>query len=99
MSTKDLVSKERLVRKLVDRYVGPYIINEVISTNMIKLRLLMLMRIHLVVNISRIVQYREQVGGQRKEEVKLIEVEEVEEWEVKRILNKRKVRGIIKYLV
>ena len=99
MSTKDLVSKERLVRKLVDRYVGPYIINEVISTNMIKLRLLMLMRIHLVVNISRIVQYREQVGGQRKEEVKLIEVEEVEEWEVERILNKRKVRGIIKYLV
>ena len=99
LSTKDLVSKERLVRKLVDRYVGPYIINEVISTNMIKLRLLMLMRIHLVVNISRIVQYREQVGGQRKEEVKLIEVEEVEEWEVERILNKRKVRGIIKYLV
>jgi len=59
----------------------------------------MLMRIHLVVNISRIVRYREQVGGQRKEEVKLIEVEEVEEWEVERILNKRKVRGIIKYLV
>jgi len=37
--------------------------------------------------------------GQKKEEVKLIEVEGVEEWEVERILNKRKVREVMKYLV
>ena len=36
---------------------------------------------------------------QRKEKVKPIEVEEVKEWKVERILNKRKVRGVIKYLV
>ena len=36
---------------------------------------------------------------QKKEEVKPIEVEEVKEWEVERILNKRKVREVIKYLV
>jgi len=36
---------------------------------------------------------------QRKEKVKPIEVEEVKEWEVERILNKRKLRGVIKYLV
>ena len=37
--------------------------------------------------------------GQKKKEVKLIEVEGVEEWEVEKILNKRKVRGAVKYLV
>ena len=52
LSTKDLVFKERLARKLVDQYVGPYTIEEVVSTNAIKLRLPTLMRIHLVVNVS-----------------------------------------------
>jgi len=32
------------------------------------------------------------VRGQKKEEVKLVEVEEVEEWKVERILNKQKVK-------
>jgi len=36
-------------------------------------------RIHLVVNVSRIVRYKEQVKGQKKEEGKLVEVEGVEE--------------------
>ena len=91
--------KERPARKLVDQYVGPYTIKEVVSTNMVKLRLPTLMRIHPVVNISQIVQYKQQVEGQKKEEVKLIEVEGVKEWEVERILNKRKIRGVGKYLV
>jgi len=57
------------------------------------------MKIHLVVNVSRIVQYREQVEGQKKEEGKPIKVEGVEEWKVEKILNKRKIREIEKYLV
>jgi len=57
------------------------------------------MRIHLVVNVSRIVWYREQVKGQKKEEEKPVEVDRVEEWKVEKILNKRKIRGIEKYLV
>ena len=52
LSTKNLVFKERLVKKLVDQYVGPYIIDEVVSTNVVKLRLLTSMRIHPVVNVS-----------------------------------------------
>jgi len=39
------------------------------------------------------------VEGQKKEEGKLIEIEGVEEWEIEKILNKRKIRGIDKYLV
>ena len=78
LSMKDLVFKEWLVKKLVDWYVSPYIINEVVSTNMIKLWLPTSIRIHLVVNVSWIVQYKEQVGEQKAEEVKPVEVEEIE---------------------
>jgi len=55
LSTKDLVFKERPARKLVDQYVGPYIIEKVVSTNVVKLWLPTSMRIYLVVNISQIV--------------------------------------------
>jgi len=55
LSTKDLVFKGRLARKLVDQYVGPYTIKEVVSTNVVKLQLPTSMRIHPVVNISWIV--------------------------------------------
>ena len=52
LSTKDLVFKKYPVRKLVDHYVGPYIIDKVVNINVVKLQLPMLMRIYLVVNIS-----------------------------------------------
>ena len=79
LSTKDLVFKDWPVKKFVDQYIGPYLIDKVVSTSTIKLWLPTSMRIHLVVNISWVVWYRKQVEGQRKEEVKLIEVEKVEE--------------------
>ena len=79
LSTKDLVFKERPMKKLIERYMGPYAIEEVISSNAVKLRLPSSMRIHLVVNVSWIVRYKEQIKGQKKEEGKLVEVEEVEE--------------------
>ena len=37
--------------------------------------------------------------GQKREEGKPIEVEEVKEWEIEKILNKRKIREVDKYLV
>ena len=71
-----------------------YIIDKVISTNVIKLQLPTSMRIHLVVNVSWVVRYRKQV-----EEIKPVRVDKVKEWEVEKILNKRKKRGVVKYLV
>ena len=79
LSTKDLIFKERLVWKLVKRYVGLYEIKEAVSSNAVKLRLLSSIRIHQVVNVSQIVWYKEQVKGQKGEEGKPIEVEGVEE--------------------
>jgi len=37
LSTKDLVFKKRPVRKLVERYVGLYMIEEMVLTNAVKL--------------------------------------------------------------
>ena len=39
------------------------------------------------------------MGRQKREEGKPIEVEGIKEWEVEKILNKRKIRGVDKYLV
>ena len=37
LNTKDLVFKERPVRKLTERYIRPYVIEEVVSMNAVKL--------------------------------------------------------------
>ena len=99
LSTKNLVFKERPSKKLTERYVGPYVIEEVVSLNTVKLQLLSLIRIHPVVNVSQIVRYKEQMKGQKKERGKLVEVEGVEKWEVEKILNKKMMRGVVKYLI
>ena len=96
LSTKDLVFKERLVKNLMERYVESYVVEKVILKN---LKLLVSMRIHPVVIVSRIVIYREPVKGQKIKEPKPVEVDRVEEQEVEKILNRRKVRRVIKYLV
>jgi len=51
------------------------IIDTVVSTNVIKLQLPTSMRIHLALNVSWVVKYREQ----KAEEVKPVEVDGVEE--------------------
>ena len=79
LSTKDLVFKEWPVKKLVDWYVSSYIIDEVVSIHAVKLQLPTLMRIHPVMNVSQVVWYKKQVGKQKKEEVKPVEVEKVKE--------------------
>jgi len=43
-------------------------------------------------NISWVVKYREQVREQKIEEVKLVELKEVKEWKIEKILNKRKYK-------
>ena len=99
LSIKNLVFKKRLVRKLTKRYVEPYVVEKLVSKNVVKLKLPAFIRIHLIVNISKVVRYKELVKEQRAEEPKPVEVDRVEKWEVEKILNKKKVQGIMKYLV
>ena len=56
-------------------------------------------KIHAVVNVSRIHRYTSQVEGQQREMPQPVVIEGEEEWEVEKILNKRKVQGKDKYLV
>jgi len=52
---------------------------KVVSQNVMNLKLLVFMRIHLVVNVSRIVEYRELVKRQKMKEPKSVEVDRVKE--------------------
>jgi len=56
LSTKNLVFKKRPIKKLIEQYMKPYVIEEVVSKNVVKLKLLASMRIHPVVNVSRVVR-------------------------------------------
>jgi len=78
LSTKDLVLKERPVKKLIERYVGLYMVKEVVLKNIVILKLLAFMRTHSLVNINRIVKHRELVKGKKVEKPKPIEVGRVE---------------------
>ena len=101
LSTKDLKYQMvgRRTKKLTKRFVGPYRVKEIVSSNMVKLELPSTVKIYPVVNISRVWRYVGQVEGQRKEQPAPVIIKGEEEWEVEWILNKRKIRGKYKYLV
>jgi len=101
LSTKDLKYQmaSRRTEKLTERFIGPYKVKKIISANAVELELPSTIRIHPVVNVSRICRYIGQVKGQKKEQLAPVIIEGEEEWEVKRILNKRWIRGKDKYLV
>ena len=81
LSTKDLKYQmiRRRTKKLIERFVGPYKIKKIISSNTVELVLPSTVKIHLVVNVSRIQQYIEQVEEQRKEQSAPVIIEEEEE--------------------
>jgi len=89
----------RRTEKLTERFVGPYKIKKIISSNAVELELPSTIKIHPVVNVSRVYRYVGQVEGQRKEQPAPVIIEGEEEWKIERILNKRRVRGKDKYLV
>ena len=90
LSTKDLKYQMvgRRTEKLTERFVGPYRIKKIVLSNAVELELPNTVKIHLVVNVSRIRRYIGQVEGQRKEQPAPVVIEGEEEWEVERILNK-----------
>jgi len=81
LSTKDLKYQMvgRRTEKLIERFVGSYRVKEIISLNMVKLELPSTVKIHPVVNVSRVRQYIGQVEGQRKEQPAPVIIKEEEE--------------------
>jgi len=93
LSTKDLKYQMvgRRTEKLTERFVGPYKVKSIVSTNTIELELSSAIKIHPVVNVSRVRRYTSQVEGQKKEMPQPVVIEGEEEWEVEKIMNKRQV--------
>jgi len=56
LNTKDLKYQmvRRRTKKLTERFVGPYKVKKIVSSNTVKLELPSIIKIHPVVNISRI---------------------------------------------
>jgi len=56
LSTKDLKYQmvRRRIEKLTKRFVGLYKIKKIVSSNAVELELSSIVKIHLVVNVSRI---------------------------------------------
>jgi len=80
LSTKDL--KYQMVRrrteKLIERFIGPYKIKKVVLLNTVELELPSIVKIYLVVNVSRIQKYVGQVEGQRKKQLALVVIKKKE---------------------
>ena len=101
MSTKDLKwqMKGRRLEKLTEHFVGPYKVKGIVSNNAIELELPSSIKIHPVVNVSRVRLYKPQVKGQKKIPPKPVIIKGEEEFKVEKIINKRMVRGREKFLV
>jgi len=101
ISTKDFSIEliKRMTKKLTEKFIRLYVVRKIVSENVVELELLVLLRIHLVVNVRKIIKYREQVEGQKKIPPPSVEVAGEKKYEVEEILDKQKRRGKTKYLV
>jgi len=101
ISTKDfsIELRKRATKKLTEKFIGPYVVKKIVSENVVELELPAVLRIHPVVNVRRIVKYREQVEGQKKIPLPPVEVAGEKEYEVEEILDRKERRGKTKYLV
>ena len=62
ISTKDFSVEllKKVTKKLTEKFIGPYVVKKIVLENTVELELLASLRIHLVVNVRRIVKYKEQ---------------------------------------
>ena len=101
ISTKDFSMElmKRVMKKLMEKFIGLYVVRKIVSENVVELELLTSLKIYPVVNVRRIVKYREQVEGQKKIPLPPVEVASEKEYKVEEILDRLERRGKTKYLV
>jgi len=87
------------MKKLTEKFVEFYKIKKIISENAVKLKLLVLTKIHPVVNVSRIVLYQEQVERQKKILSFSVEIDGKKEYKVAKILNRKDMKEKPKYFI
>ena len=54
---------KRVTKKLIEEFIGPYVVRKIVLENMVELKLPASLRVHLVVNVRILVKYQEQVEG------------------------------------
>ena len=61
ISTKDFLAElmKRAIKKLTEKFIGLYVVKKIVSENTVKLELPVLLRVYPVVNVRKIVKYRE----------------------------------------
>ena len=85
---------------LTERQLGPYPISRIISPNAVELKLPKAMKIHPVVNVSRVRPAKEStIEGQKSKPAPPVVIEGEQEWEVEEILDSRHRRNQLQYLV
>jgi len=101
ISTKDfsMELRKRAMKKLTEKFIGPYVVKKIVSENVVELELPAVLRIHPVVNVRRVVKYKEQVERQKKIPPPPVKVASEKEYEVEEILDRQEKRGKTKYLV
>ena len=101
ISTKDFSAElmKRATKKLTEKFIGPYVVRKIVLENAVELELPAVLRIHLVVNVRRLVKYQEQVEGQKNIPPPLVEVDGEKEYEVEEILDRQERRSKTRYLV
>ena len=87
------------MEKLTEQFMDLYKIKKIILTNTVKLELPLTIKIHLVVNISRVQLYRPQVKGQKVVLLQPVVIDKKKEYEIEKILNRKKVQEKNKFLV
>jgi len=101
ISTKDFSKKlmKRATKKLMEKFIGPYMVRKIVSENAVELELPVSLRIYPVVNVRRIAKYKEQVEGQKKIPPPPVKIDSKKEYEVEEILDRQERRGKTRYLV
>jgi len=79
---------KRVMKKLTEKFIRLYVVKKIVSENVVELELPVLLRIYLVVNVRRIVKYREQVEGHKKIPLPLVEVDGEKEYKVEETLDR-----------
>ena len=80
------------MKKLTKKFVELYKIKKIISENMVELELLALMKIYLVVNMSRIALYQKQVEEQKKIPSSQVEIKKEKEYKVKKNIEQKRCK-------
>jgi len=101
ISMKDFLMElmKRAIKKLTEKFIRLYVVKKTVLENAVELKLPASLRIHPVVNVRRIVKYKEQVEGQKKIPLPSVEVASKKEYKVEEILDRQERRGKTKYLV